>query len=94
MKSTHKSDYQRGCTIKTIDCNLITGVTTLMVGFKNVEVNLTQYRILNELLNRWTSGLKEISQLVWYYSPKKVVRHIAYSGQAEASLIESILGLA
>ena len=86
-------DFQ-GCTIKQIDWNLITGVTTLMVGFRDVEVNMTQYRILKEFLNRWTSGLKEVSQLVWYYSPKKVIRHIAYSGQAEASLIESILGLA
>ena len=84
---------KKGATIKAIDFDLINGITTLMVGSKQVELNLTEYREFKQLVYDWTSGLKQMSELVWYYSRKNVISHIAYGGGAAARRVESLLGI-
>ena len=86
-------NQKTGVTVKAIDFDLVNGITTLMVGFKTIELNLTEYRELKQHLDRWTSGFKSISECSWYYSWKNVVKHISYGGVGEALRIEELLGI-
>ena len=88
-----KANLKKGATIKAIDIDLINGITTLMVGSKVVELNLTEYRFFKSLVLDWTSGLKQVKDLVWYYSRKNVISHIAYGNGAAARSVESLLGI-
>ncbi len=49
-------------TIKFIDANLVTGVTTLMVGSKLIDITMDAYRMLRRLANDWHNNLEIISQ--------------------------------
>lgn len=88
-----KASEKIGATIKAIDFDLINGITKLMVGSKVVELNLNEYRLFKSLARDWTSGVKQVKDLVWYYSRKNVISHIAYGNGAAACSIEILLGI-
>ncbi len=49
-------------TIKFIDSNLITGVTTLMVGTKLIDITREAYQMLHRLAKDWRNNLEVVSQ--------------------------------
>ncbi len=49
-------------TIKFIDANLVTGVTTLMVGSKLIDITREAYQMLHRLANDWRNNLEIVSK--------------------------------
>lgn len=50
-------------TIKFINADLTTGIATLMVGSKFVDITSTAYQALQRLSQAWDSGLEKVSKV-------------------------------
>lgn len=86
-------------TINPITFDLINDKVEILIGgLRNKWISGEQYRTLRRLAQRFTSGLRRVRrydfntyQTTLYFNTDNVVRHIAYSGNAECAMIQSII---
>lgn len=97
MTTTTADNY--GVTINPINYDLVNDRVELLIGGLRCKwIAGSDYRELRRLAFSWTSGLRLVrtynysrNQVTLLFKRSNVVRHIAYEGNAECSLILDII---
>lgn len=79
-------------TIKFLDTDFTYGIVVLMVGIRQVEISLNEYRMLREIANDYHSGLDFITKAT-NGTLFKFIPENAYgaSGRAYNNIVEQII---